>query len=163
MKSPASSEFIPQILQSTAHRRFNPLTREWVLVSPHRTERPWQGQTEPRRPNQARPMIRIVICAPETFVREASAIRRTPAHSFSTMISRRCNLKPSAAKFDVEEKGIVVAQSESGICRVVCFSPRHDLTLSQMPRDGNPRLDRCLDRGISKFRAATRHQLCADF
>ncbi|HEY6180629.1 MAG TPA: hypothetical protein VIW67_00215, partial [Terriglobales bacterium] len=33
-------------LQQQPHRRFNPLTREWILVSPHRTQRPWQGQTE---------------------------------------------------------------------------------------------------------------------
>src|SRR6202035_4388814 len=55
MKPPARSEFIPQILQSTAHRRFNPLTREWVLVSPHRTERPWQGQTEAQEPEATQP------------------------------------------------------------------------------------------------------------
>src|SRR5216683_2451160 len=33
-------------LVSQPHRRFNPLTREWVLASPHRTQRPWQGQVE---------------------------------------------------------------------------------------------------------------------
>ena len=36
------------------HRRYNPLTDEWVLVSPHRTERPWQGQVE-RLPGEQRP------------------------------------------------------------------------------------------------------------
>src|SRR3974390_3809748 len=32
------------LLQQVSHRRFNPLAREWVLVSPHRSERPWLGQ-----------------------------------------------------------------------------------------------------------------------
>src|SRR5919199_4653429 len=36
------------------HRRYNPLTREWVLVSPHRTQRPWLGQVE-EPPREERP------------------------------------------------------------------------------------------------------------
>ena len=38
-------------IREVPHRRFNPLTRDWVLVSPHRTQRPWQGQTE-RQPEE---------------------------------------------------------------------------------------------------------------
>ncbi|MCA1554571.1 MAG: galactose-1-phosphate uridylyltransferase, partial [Chloroflexi bacterium] len=39
-------------LTERPHRRFNPLTREWVLVSPHRTQRPWQGQVEDAPPDE---------------------------------------------------------------------------------------------------------------
>src|SRR5437016_1628578 len=34
------------LLRESPHRRYNPLTREWVLVSPQRTLRPWQGKME---------------------------------------------------------------------------------------------------------------------
>ncbi len=163
MQSPASSEFIPQILQSTAHRRFNPLTGEWVLVSPHRTERPWQGQTEPAQAEPSQAYDPNCYLCPGN-VRAGG--QRNPPYTGTFVFNNdfaALQPEPSAAKFDLEEKGIVVAQSESGICRVVCFSPRHDLDAFANAADGNPRLDRCLDRGISKFRAATRHQLCADF
>jgi len=36
----------PSELQQVSHRRFNPLTRQWVLVSPHRTQRPWLGKVQ---------------------------------------------------------------------------------------------------------------------
>jgi UDPglucose--hexose-1-phosphate uridylyltransferase len=36
------------------------------------------------------------------------------------------------ARIDLQSKGLIVAEGESGICRVMCFSPRHDLTLSSM-------------------------------
>src|SRR5438128_2401688 len=35
-----------ETLEETPHRRFNPLTREWLLVSPHRSKRLWRGQVE---------------------------------------------------------------------------------------------------------------------
>lgn len=130
---PPRSEFISQILQSTAHRRFNPLTREWVLVSPHRTERPWQGQTEPAQVDPTQAYDPNCYLCPGN-VRAGG--QRNPAYTgtfaFNNDFAALQSETPQA-QVDVEEKGIVVAQSESGICRVICFSPRHDLTLSQMP------------------------------
>lgn len=133
MKPPARSEFIPQMLQSTAHRRFNPLTREWVLVSPHRAERPWQGQTEQEEVEPSQAYDPNCYLCPGNV--RAGGKRNPPYAGTFVFNNDFAALQPetSAAKFDLEEKGIVVAQSESGICRVVCFSPRHDLTLSQMP------------------------------
>src|SRR5579863_8147385 len=131
MKPPGRSEFIPQILQSTAHRRFNPLTREWVLVSPHRTERPWQGQTEPTQVGPSQAYDPSCYLCPGN-VRAGG--QRNPAYNGTFAFNNDfAALQPetSPVQLDVDEKGLVVAQSESGICRVVCFSPRHDLTLSQ--------------------------------
>jgi UDPglucose--hexose-1-phosphate uridylyltransferase len=133
MKPPAKSESIPQILQSSPHRRFNPLIREWVLVSPHRTERPWQGQTEPAQAESSPAYDPNCYLCPGS-VRAGG--QRNPAYNGTFAFNNDfAALQPetSPAQVDLEEKGLVVAQTERGICRVVCFSPRHDLTLSQMP------------------------------
>ena len=113
------------------HRRFNPLTREWVLVSPHRTKRPWQGQVE-RAPRPA-----ALAYDPDCYLcpgngRAGGA--RNPAYT-STFVFENdfASLLPDTPAFRHEESGLLVAASERGNCRVVCFSPRHDLTLARMP------------------------------
>jgi len=133
MKSPARSEFIPEVLQNFPHRRFNPLTREWVLVSPHRTERPWQGQTEPQQADPTPPYDPNCYLCPANV--RAGGQRNPPYASTFVFNNDFAALQPetSQVEVDLEKKGLVVAQNESGICRVVCFSPRHDMTLSQMP------------------------------
>ena len=119
-------------MQSSPHRRFNPLTREWVLVSPHRTERPWQGQTEP--PEQESSQLydpNCYLCPGNTRAGGARNPSYTQTFVFDNdFAALQPNTPPS--EVDIEGKGILVAKSESGICRVVCFSPRHNLTLSQM-------------------------------
>src|ERR1039458_356982 len=131
MKSPPRSETI-QVLQSSPHRRFNPLTREWVLVSPHRTERPWQGQNERQEPESSHAYDpNCYLCSGNT---RAGGVRN-PSYSRTFVFDNDfAALQPdiAEAKVDVGGKGILVAQTESGICRVVCFSPWHNLTLSRM-------------------------------
>jgi UDPglucose--hexose-1-phosphate uridylyltransferase len=119
--------------QASSHRRFNPLTREWVLVSPHRTQRPWQGQTE--RP--ARPAA--LAYDPDCYLCPGN--RRAhgdinPAYSRTFVFDNDYPaLQPDAGQDDIDRGGLIVAQGEAGLCRVICFSPRHDLTLSRMPVD----------------------------
>ena len=119
-------------MPSSPHRRFNPLTREWVLVSPHRTERPWQGQTEPPEQQSSQPYDpNCYLCPGNTRAGGA----RNPSYSQTFVFDNDfAALQPdtSPAQVDIEGRGILVAEAESGICRVVCFSPRHDLTLSRM-------------------------------
>jgi UDPglucose--hexose-1-phosphate uridylyltransferase len=112
------------------HRRFNLLTREWVLVSPHRTERPWQGQTEgisdkplPRYdpdcylcPGNVRAGGRVNPLYESTFVFE---------NDFAA-------LTPEAPTSAVSVQDLLIAESEPGLCRVICYSPRHDLAIAQM-------------------------------
>jgi len=132
MKFPPKSESILQVLQGSPHRRFNPLTRQWVLVSPHRTERPWQGQTEPQEQEPSRPYDpNCYLCPGNT----RAGGMRNPSYSQTFVFDNDFGaLQPNIpnAQVDVDDKGLLVAQTESGICRVVCFSPRHDLTLARM-------------------------------
>jgi UDPglucose--hexose-1-phosphate uridylyltransferase len=117
-------------LAAQPHRRLNPLTREWVLVSPHRTERPWQGQVETVAP-EATPRYdpSCYLCPGNS---RAGGLRN-PAYTDTFVFDNDfAALKPGTPAGEIEEKGLLVAQSEAGRCRVVCFSPRHDLTLARM-------------------------------
>lgn len=112
-----------------AHRRLNPLTQEWVLVSPNRVDRPWQGQVEPFEPEPLVPYDPTCYMCPGN-VRVGGA--RNPDYRSHFVFD---NDFPALQRGTPEEdasNGLLVARSESGICRVVCFSPRHDLTLSRM-------------------------------
>ena len=114
------------------HRRFNPLTRDWVLVSPHRTQRPWQGQTE-REPEE-----RELRYDPHCYLcpgnERAGGARNPQYDSTFSFDNDFAALKPDIPHVDVGggSKGLFVAETESGVCRVVCFSPRHDMALACM-------------------------------
>ena len=112
------------------HRRLNALTGEWVLVSPHRTQRPWLGQVEAKAPD-AQPEY-----DPECYLCPGNARAggvRNPAYA-STFVFENdfAALKPGTPVDRFDRDGLLVAESEPGICRVGCFSPRHDLTVSRM-------------------------------
>ena len=122
-------------LTEDPHRRLNALTNEWVLVSPHRATRPWQGEVAPLQTTKEPPYDpNCYLCPGNT---RAGGIQN-PAYS-STFVFENdfAALKPLASpgRLDVEGTGLLVAESEPGICRVICFSPRHDLTLATMPLD----------------------------
>ena len=117
-------------LKDHPHRRYNPLTREWVLVSPHRTQRPWLGQVEKR------PAGNLLDYDPDCYMcpRNPRAGGRSNPGYTSTFVFENdfAALTPEAPEETLNEKELLVAQGERGICRVICFSPRHNLTLSQM-------------------------------
>src|ERR1039457_1734165 len=118
------------------HRRFNPLTREWVLVSPHRTERPWQGQME-EEAVAAQPDYdpTCYLCPGNT---RAGGVRNPAYTSTFVFDNDFAALKPGTPveRFDRAAgrgiDGLFLAESEPGLCRVVCFSPRHNLTIANM-------------------------------
>lgn len=116
------------------HRRYNPLINEWVLVSPHRSKRPWQGQKE------AVNTISLPEYDPECYLC-AGNVRANgevnPAYESSFVFENDfAALKQEPIDFDRNEEGsFFKAQPERGISRVVCFSPRHDLTLPEMDVD----------------------------
>ena len=117
-------------LATHPHRRLNPLTKEWVLVSPHRNERPWQGQVE-SIPIEKQPAYdpNCYLCPGNSRAGGARNPQYEGTFAFNNDFAA---LKPETARFSIDESDLLVAESESGRCRVVCFSPRHDLTIAQM-------------------------------
>jgi UDPglucose--hexose-1-phosphate uridylyltransferase len=112
------------------HRRFNLLTREWVLVSPHRTDRPWQGQVEKTAVTEAPQYDPQCYLCPGN-ARAGGA--RNPVYTSTFVFDNDfAALKPDTPPGRFEQDGLLIAEAEPGICRVVCFSPRHDLTIANM-------------------------------
>jgi UDPglucose--hexose-1-phosphate uridylyltransferase len=119
------------------HVRFNPLLDEWVLVSPKRRDRPWQGEVEPATLNQV-PQFDpgCYLCPGNT---RAHGKTNPQYESILVFDNDFPALASSAPETRYDESALLVARSEQGICRVLCFSPRHDLTLSRMS-DGEIRV-----------------------
>lgn len=117
-----------------AHRRYNPLTGEHVLVSPHRLERPWQGSEEPPvLPPQLTHDPTCYLCPGN----QRANGERNPDYDGTFVFDNDFAALPADnTSGGMDEHGLLVARAERGRCRVVCFSPRHDLGLAQLePHD----------------------------
>jgi UDPglucose--hexose-1-phosphate uridylyltransferase len=117
-------------LQSTPHRRFNPLLREWVLVSPHRTQRPWLGKIEKVTLPAGLPYDPDCYLCPGN---ERAGGERNPKYTGTFVFDNDYPaLLPQGGAASLNAEDLLVAESEAGRCRVGCFSPRHDLTIPKM-------------------------------
>ncbi len=115
------------------HRRFNPLSGEWVLVSPHRAARPWQGQVEPGL--SAAPPAYDPGCYLCPGNERVGGLRNPDYTStyvfdndFAALLPPETGPPPAGLA-----SPLFRAEAMAGLCRVVCFSPRHDRTLPQLP------------------------------
>ena len=121
------------------HRRYNPLADSWVLVSPHRTKRPWQGQVE-KNASDKRPLYdeTCYLCPSN---RRANG-ETNPNYSdvfafdndFAALLTEN-NVEGQNPDFfgdEVQENTLFKIKHERGLSRVICFSSRHDLTIPEM-------------------------------
>lgn len=118
-------------LERTSHRRFNPLTRKWVLNSPHRLQRPWQGERAGESvPARLQYDPACYLCPGNV---RANGRQNPDYESTFAFDNDYPAVQRVAAPFEVDEgRGLFRAQAEGGRCRVVCFSPRHDLDIATM-------------------------------
>jgi UDPglucose--hexose-1-phosphate uridylyltransferase len=112
------------------HRRYNPLTGDYILVSPHRTKRPWQGKTETPAPDDRPPYDpKCYLCPGNTRAEGQHNPPYTGTFVFTNDFSA---LLPEAVPQPDSGSDLFRASEASGECRVLCFSQRHDLTLARM-------------------------------
>ncbi len=113
------------------HKRYNPLTDNWVLVSPHRAKRPWQGQVEKKQEDK-RPSYdpNCYLCPGNE--RSGGAAKNENYQETFVFVNDFSALLPDTPDGGYSDGELFQAESLKGICKVICFSPRHDLTIPEM-------------------------------
>lgn len=115
------------------HRRFNPLRGQWVLVSPHRSNRPWQGHSESTASDiRAQHDASCFLCPGNTRASGAQNPRYAGTYAFTNDFAALLPESPALGDPGQPESSLLRAQGVRGTCRVLCFHPRHDLTLAEM-------------------------------
>ena len=116
-------------LQDYSHKRFNILTGEWVLVSPHRAKRPWQGQNEEIvKEKRFSYNENCYLCATNTRINGEINPDYKDVFVFTNDFAA---LQKDSPKFSIND-GLLKAESETGVCKVICFSPDHSKSLADM-------------------------------
>ncbi len=112
------------------HRRYNPLLDEWILVSPHRAKRPWQGQNETVINGNLPKFDPACYLCPGNV--RANGIKNDDYKDVFVFDNDFPALLADKTESPNDENPLFKSQPERGINKVICFSPRHDLTLAEM-------------------------------
>jgi len=125
-------ENMPTSFDATTHphRRYNPLLDEWILVSPHRAKRPWQGQ------NETIETVEEIHYDPNCYLCPGNLrSNHTPNPVYEDCFVFENDfpalMQETVGKTD-ENEPLFQIEPEQGINKVICFSPKHHLTLPQM-------------------------------
>jgi UDPglucose--hexose-1-phosphate uridylyltransferase len=134
-------------LFAAPHRRLNILTGDWVLVSPHRTRRPWQGKIE-KTDAAEKPSYDPACYLCPGNKRASGEINPAYRHTFA-FTNDFAALLPDTPAGELERDSLLVAASERGTCRVLCYSPDHAFTMALMEKDD---IVRVVDAWIAEYR-----------
>jgi len=135
------------------HRRFNPLLREWVLVSPNRLQRPWLGRVEPAQTSDR------VAYDPNCYLcpgnQRSSGAGNPPYTSTFVFDNDYPALRPEDGAGGEENAHLLISEYERGRCKVLCYSPRHDLTI---PLLGTDQIRKVVDLWDEQYRSLASEQ-----